>query len=302
MNALATSPPVPTRVPFRGGEIIAIAGDNPDTTLVVVAPIAASLGLDWSAQFRRLKRNPVLKEGLAIMAIPSAGGPQDSICLPLNRLSFWLATISADRIADADTRAKVILYQKEAADALHRHFFGKVVAQPASPAAVPDVRDPVARRLLIESLVRVDELESEVGRLSIANAAMAPKANALDRMAGSSGSLCPTDAAKGLKVRPTDLFTFLRNNGWIYKRSSGGHYLGYQGKVDAGLLEHRVTVLNRADGSRKTVEQVLITPKGLARLSEILSQGGAALPGIFVGREVGRPALPGGTMGGTGHG
>ena len=302
MNASSMARLNPTRVPFRDGEIIAVAGATPDTTLVVLAPIAAALGLDWSAQFRRLKNNPVLKEGIAIRAIPSAGGQQDSICLPLSRLAFWLAAVSADRIHDVDSRERVILYQKEAADVLYRHFFEKASGQPTSPHGVPDVRDPAARKLLIESFVRMDELESEVGRLATANAELAPKASALDRIAAAHGSLCPTDAAKALKVRPKGLFSYLRKHGWIYKCHGGANYRGYQAKADAGLLEHKVITVDRADGSQKIVEQVLITTMGLTRLSHIVSRGCADMRGILVGRGVGPPALHDGKMWDSEHG
>lgn len=45
---------------------------------------------------------------------------------------------------------------------------------------------------------------------------------------------------------------------------------GYQSKVVAGLLEHKVTTITRGDGSEKITEQVRITPKGLAALAKLL--------------------------------
>ena len=62
------------------------------------------------------------------MEIPSAGGPQAVTALPLNRLHFWLATIQPNKIKDAELRARVILFQTEAADALFNHFFGAKIA------------------------------------------------------------------------------------------------------------------------------------------------------------------------------
>jgi phage antirepressor YoqD-like protein len=210
---------------------------------------------------------------MAITAIPSAGGPQEAICLPLSRLGFWMATITADRIPDPAVRQRIIVFQKEAADVLHRRFFGTLATPPAPASAIPDIRDPAARRLLVESFVRMDELESEIGRLATVNAELTPKAQALDRLATATGALCLTDAAKALKVRPTDLFGYLRNHGWIYRRHDRGNYIGYQDRTKAGLLEHRVTTIQRPDGTKKMVEQVLITPKGLAHLSALLPDG-----------------------------
>jgi len=41
-------------------------------------------------------------------------------------------------------------------------------------------------------------------------------------------------------------------------------------RIQTGLLEHKITTVERSDGSAKTVEQVLVTAKGLAKLSEVL--------------------------------
>lgn len=112
-----------TIVDFHGTSLIAQKGESPTTTLVAMRPIVEGMGLDWSAQYRKIRRNAVLRKGIAVMATPSARGPQDALALPLSRLNFWLATVDADRIKNADTRARVIEYQEECADVLFAHFF-----------------------------------------------------------------------------------------------------------------------------------------------------------------------------------
>lgn len=100
--------------------------------------------------------------------------------------------------------------------------------------------------------------------------AMAEDVAALDRLAKADGSLCITDAAKALQMRPKALFGWLRENGWIYKRPGAAHDLGYQSKTASGLLEHKVTTVLRADGSEKVTEQVRVTPKGLEKLAKLI--------------------------------
>lgn len=100
--------------------------------------------------------------------------------------------------------------------------------------------------------------------------AMRDDVEALDRIAKADGSLCITDAAKALQMRPKELFGWLRENGWIYKRPGTSHDLGYQSKTASGLLEHKVTTVLRADGSEKVTEQVRVTPKGLAKLAKLI--------------------------------
>lgn len=125
------------------------------------------------------------------------------------------------------------------------------------------LNDPAAMRgLLLTYTEKVLTLEGQVSELT-------PKADALDRIATADGSLCVTDAAKALQVRPKDLFAYLRAHGWIYRRPGSGHDLGYQSKVASGLLEHKVTTVLHADGTERMIEQVRVTPKGLAALAKL---------------------------------
>jgi anti-repressor protein len=112
-------------------------------------------------------------------------------------------------------------------------------------------------------------LQATVDRQKAQIAIIAPKAEALDRIAtAEAGSLNVTAAAKALQVRPKDLFGYLMSHGWIYRRPGGAGYLGYQTKTNAGDLEHKVTTVLRADGTEKMVEQVLVTAQGLTKLAK----------------------------------
>jgi phage antirepressor YoqD-like protein len=122
------------------------------------------------------------------------------------------------------------------------------------------------RGLLLTYTEKVIALESTVKILE-------PKAIALDRISSSEGSQCITDSAKALKMQPKKLFSFLQEVHWIYKRAGGKNWLGYQDKIQQGLVEHKITTVTRSDGSEKVVEQVLLLPKGITRLSEMLISG-----------------------------
>jgi hypothetical protein len=109
-------------VPFYGTEMYAFQLGG----LIVVAlkPIVEGMGLDWSAQYRRVQRDPILKDGIAMMAIPSGrGGLQEQVCLRLDLIHGWLFTIETGRIKD-DLRERVLLYKRECYDVLFRHFSG----------------------------------------------------------------------------------------------------------------------------------------------------------------------------------
>ncbi|WP_312358846.1 phage antirepressor KilAC domain-containing protein [Mixta calida] len=105
---------------------------------------------------------------------------------------------------------------------------------------------------------------------------MKPDVEALDRIAKSDGSMCITSAAKHLQVQPKFLFKLMSENEWIYRRAGGKNWLAYQNRIQSGVLEHKVTTIERSDGSEKVVEQVLVTAKGLTRLSKMLGVTGVA--------------------------
>ena len=62
------------------------------------------------------------------------------------------------------------------------------------------------------------ELQEEKAKLETTLKAQTPTVNAYKRLEASEGSVCIQDAAKALKVRPTDLTDHMLNAGWLYMR------------------------------------------------------------------------------------
>lgn len=114
------------------------------------------------------------------------------------------------------------------------------------------------------------QAEQERMALQTQNEEMRPKVEAFSRIAEAEGSVCVSTAAKLLQIRPKDAFAWLSAHRWIFKRHGGSPWLGYQDKIQQGLLEMKVDTVERSDGTTKTVESVLVTPKGLAKLAEQL--------------------------------
>lgn len=111
-------------VNFRGDELYGFKQD--DGTFLALKPMVEAMGLDWSAQFRRVQRDPILVEGIAMMATPfGRGGDQDCLCIKLELVNGWLFTIDSSRIKDETVRQKVQTYQRECYQVLHDHFSGK---------------------------------------------------------------------------------------------------------------------------------------------------------------------------------
>ncbi|MCM1128995.1 MAG: phage antirepressor KilAC domain-containing protein [Alistipes senegalensis] len=150
-----------------------------------------------------------------------------------------------------------------------RQYFIECERKAQSPALTPA---NLSRMQLIQLA-----MEAEQERQALENKVeeMRPDCEAFARIAVSEGSMSLTDAAKALQVQPKAFFAWLSANGWIYRRL-GTNWIAYQEKIQQGLLEHKVTIVQRDDGSEKSVHQVRVTPKGIAKLSRLLNEKEAA--------------------------
>lgn len=143
--------------------------------------------------------------------------------------------------------------------------YDSMLSKPSFIDPMKLLSDPEAMRsLLLTYADKAIALQSEVDTLL-------PQAKALQQISGSEGSQCITDVAKVLKIQPKKLFEHLKLNKWIYKRPGGKNWLGYQDKIQSGFVDHKISVVTRGDGTEKTVEQVLLTPKGVTKLAKIFS-------------------------------
>ncbi|MEK9497057.1 phage antirepressor KilAC domain-containing protein [Photorhabdus sp. P32] len=125
---------------------------------------------------------------------------------------------------------------------------------------------------LPEALRLAADLAEQKAQLENLVVEMKPDVEAYDRIAKKAeGSMCITNAAKHLQIQPKLLFKTLSEKHWIYKRAGGRSWLGYQDKIQQGLLEHKVTIVTKDDGTERVCEQVLVTAKGIAKVSKILN-------------------------------
>ena len=101
----------------------------------------------------------------------------------------------------------------------------------------------------------------------------APKAAALDRISQADGDLCLTDAAKTLGMQPRRLIDWLSQHRWIYKRDGKGSWIGYQDKIQTGYLHHsEYRYFSKSQQVELLNTQVLVTPKGLARIARAIEE------------------------------
>lgn len=128
-------------------------------------------------------------------------------------------------------------------------------------------------KTLPEALRLAADLADQKDKAEAALAIAAPKAAALDRIAvETEGAVCLRVAAKLAQVPEKQFMSFLRSEGWIFRHHHSQTWQGYSDKEKAGLLELKRTSLIRDDGSAKTVEQVLVTPRGQAKVAELIER------------------------------
>lgn len=186
--------------------------------------------------------------------VDTLGGPQETVT-----------------INESGLYSLILTSRKEAAKRFKKWVTSEVLpairktgSYGVAPAPKPiDLTDAATVRALLLNFTETNlALQAKVS-------AQAPKVAALDLIATrTDGTLCITDAAKALQMRPTDLFDWLKAQRWIYRRVGGKNWLGYQDKTQFGYLEHKVKTIT-VGGEDKVTEQVLVTAKGLARLAEI---------------------------------
>lgn len=145
-----------TAVNFRNDTLFAVERD--DGVFVAIKPISDSLGLAWNKQLERIKRDPILAEGMTMTVMPSPGGPQETTLLKLDLVNGWLFTIDEGRVKDEETRQKVLAYKRECYATLFRHFYGRSLDQRTAslsdpPAGEPRTEEPtqVRRQLVTEA-------------------------------------------------------------------------------------------------------------------------------------------------------
>lgn len=85
---------------------------------VVARRLVENLGLSWARQAEKLA-DPHFR--CAHMRIPSAGGTQETLILPIKRINAYLYSINPSKVRE-DLQEKIRLYQDECADVLYNYW------------------------------------------------------------------------------------------------------------------------------------------------------------------------------------
>jgi P22_AR N-terminal domain len=107
-------------VPFNGETVLLFDADG--EPFVPIKPLSERFGIDWKSQHRKLATAKT-RYGMVILMIPSAGGDQETTCIPLRKLPSWIYSIHPNKVAEA-LRPTLIRYQEECDDVLWQHWSG----------------------------------------------------------------------------------------------------------------------------------------------------------------------------------
>lgn len=107
-------------VPFRSETLTLIEQDG--EPFVAIKPICERLGIDPKSQRNKINAD-FGRWGGVIITLPSAGGAQETLCIPISKIFGWLATISPSKVA-VEARDTLTSYQNECDSVLAAYFYG----------------------------------------------------------------------------------------------------------------------------------------------------------------------------------
>ncbi len=119
----ALAPIEERRIDFYGDEILVVlvkAGGE-QQIYVPIRQFCKYLGLDWSAQYRRIRRDEVLSQCLTNILIVHHMQRYNTLCLPLEYLPSWLFGVMPGRVKP-HLAAKLQCYQEECFRVLWQAF------------------------------------------------------------------------------------------------------------------------------------------------------------------------------------
>lgn len=114
-------------IQFYGQSLITIEQDG--KYYVAMRPICNNIGLDWTGQFSRIKRDEVLNSTVVIITtVADDNKKREMLCLPIEYLNGWLFGIDIKRVRP-EIRDILIRYKKECYQVLHDYWH----KQPSTP-------------------------------------------------------------------------------------------------------------------------------------------------------------------------
>ena len=108
---------------FYARDIVAWLELDANRTYVAVAELCARLGLATAREERRVKAHPLLSSGARRLELETdEGDALLRLCLRVELVPLWLTTLDPGEVSDGQARARLELFQREAASLLWQGF------------------------------------------------------------------------------------------------------------------------------------------------------------------------------------
>lgn len=132
-------------VEFEGSEIVAVLVDanGRHEIYVPIRPLTDALGLAWSGQYERIRRDPILSDiVITVRIIRDQDQAREYLCLPLSHVNGWLFGVQANRVKEA-IRPRLLAFQRNCYQVLASAFetTSLVVAPTQEHQALIQVRE-----------------------------------------------------------------------------------------------------------------------------------------------------------------
>ena len=254
-------------IEFHGYELLTIRTET--GIHVVMKYIVEAMGLDWSAQSSKLKKQSKKFNYGDIAIVAKDGKTRDMGGIPLRKLTGWLFTINPENIENERTKDKVEIFQEECFHVLHQHWFGQksqeteVVVPKSLPEALRAYADQVEKTQQLESKIEADK----------------PKVEFAEHMEESEDSISIAEFAKylckkGYETGQNRLFQKFRDLKY-FKQDWKGTNIPYQRVIDYKWFEFKPftkEVIRKSDNQviQKQCSKIMVTGKGQVSITKIL--------------------------------
>lgn len=115
-------------IPFNGSTLLGVR-DTSGQVWLAIRKVCSDIGLSdgqTRRQLENLKDDLVFSKGITNLRYPSNGGEQETTCIQEKFVTLWLAKISLTptmQKKNPETVQKLLKYQLEAAEVLHKAFY-----------------------------------------------------------------------------------------------------------------------------------------------------------------------------------
>lgn len=153
---------------INGVSIVTVERDG--EVFVAVKPICEALGVDFAAQYNKIKSDEDLSSTIAIIAIVASDGKErEMVCMPLMYVYGWLFTINPGKVSP-EAREVVRKYRLECYRVLYRHFTTPLMKASEFNDAERKLLDLIARDIEEEKEVKARRKRNEESLMKLRHA------------------------------------------------------------------------------------------------------------------------------------